>query len=222
MKKADSQNFSVKGLSRSLLKKYAAAVALIVLLFVSWFVLFYRPTEKRVGDYARQIRVWRQKIRLVSISQDALDKMERSIQNLKEEIARIESKIYYLDDMPLIGKELVAYARRHHLRVEAITPSYDILFPVESVNGKQGPLVKLPVEIDMTGRFVAGGKFIEDIGRLPFAFAPDGVEFVADPAIYPRVHIIMYGFLFLLNKERPVEKTGKTAAGITTAGAAIP
>ena len=171
-------------------------------------MMFYKPLQARITTYAAQISAWSQKIRMATVSDAAIRGIEQNVQSLEREIDEIEEKIYYLEDMPVIARDLVNYARRHGLSVTAMTPTYDVLFPVKQVEGDSKPLVKLPVEIEMTGRFVNAGRFIEDVGQLPFAFAPDGVQFSADALIYPRIHIKVKGFLFLLNEEKKPGKKG--------------
>ena len=117
----------------------------------------------------------------------------------------------FRSDMPGIAKQIIRFASAHRLSVQSMLPNYDVLFPVGSMNKKGQPLVKVPLEIRLTGRYVSLGKFIADTDKLPFVFSPDEVYLEADAKIYPKLRITVKGFLFLLNEEKARTVAGKKA-----------
>lgn len=209
-KETKEKKLQLDPLHQSFLVKYGVAFLAFVLIILGWYFVYFRDAQSQMNRYASQISDWMQKLRTITVSQDAIDGLEADIQKMKEEIEAIERKVYHIEEIREIARQLVVTARSYRLKVISIVPSYDVLFPVEQPQGEQKPLVKLPIEIEMTGRFVNAGRFIEKIPELPFALAPNGVEFHSDPNIYPRLRIVLRGYLFLLNEPK---STGKSRIG---------
>jgi len=95
-----------------------------------------------------------------------------------------------------------------------MTPSYDVLFPVKGVSTQEKPMVKLPVTFMMRGRYINLGHFLEDIPKLPFAFAVDEVHLETVPSIYPNINIQLKGYFFLLTKEAKKQAGERTSQAL--------
>ena len=200
--KAGKKTVALDPLQQSFLVKYGVALVAFLFIVTGWYVVYFRDAQSQMNRYASQISDWMQKLRTITVSQEALASLETDIEKMKEEITAIERKVYRLEEISSIARQLVSTARAHRLKVVSIVPSYDVLFPVEQPQGEARILVKLPIEIEMIGRFVNAGRFIERIPDLPFALAPNGVEFHSDPTLYPRLRIVLRGYLFLLNEPK--------------------
>ncbi len=191
-----------KSIQISFFQKYAIAALVVIAIVAAWLFLYFIPLRQQISQSVNGIDQWGSKINGATQTEEQVEKISNVVAQLKVDIKKIEKKIYNLEDMPIIAKELLRYGNSHKLEITSMTPSYDVLFEVKSLHSEGKPLVKLPISIRMTGRYKNIGKFISGVEKLPFAFAPDGFELIANPVIYPKIEIIVKGFLFLLNEER--------------------
>ncbi len=173
----------------------------IILVVVGWLWFYYHPTSRTVQTLNRNVQKWTLMIRAASVSENKIEQLQKDVADLNANVDQIEKKIYPISRMPSIGKKIIRLSRQHHLTVLAMTPSYDVLFPVRGVSTQEKPMVKLPVMFMMRGRYINLGHFLEDIPRLPFAFAVDEVHLETVPSIYPNINIQLKGYFFLLTKE---------------------
>ena len=187
-------------IQQGFIKKYALGVGCVLILIVLWFVIFYSPVHNEISDFTQNVTDWMQKIKMASVSKDAITTLEQNVDTLKIQISKIEERIYHMDDMQYIADELIKYSGKHQLDIQSMVPNYDVLFPVDDEIGS--PLVKVPLEMKFTGRFFSVGKFLSDVGQLPFVYSPDEIFLEADARIYPRLRITILGYLFLLNEEK--------------------
>ena len=188
-------------IQQGFLKKYAVGVGIVLILVVLWFVIFYSPVRNEISEYTQKVNDWMQKIKMATVSKDAILKLEQNVDTLQVQIAEIEKRIYHIDDMQYIADQLIKYAGRHQLNIQSMTPNYDILFPVDE--GIGSPLVKVPLEIKCTGRYFSVGRFLSQVDQLPFVYSPDELFLEADARIYPQLRITISGYLFLLNEDKP-------------------
>ena len=194
-------------IQQSFLKRYAIMVGIVIILISLWFLFYFLPVQTQIKYYSQDVKEWINKIKLATVKPEDMDRLEKNVDSLATEISKIEKKIYYLDDMPIIAKQLIEYASEHQLQVQTMVPNYTVLFPVENVEAQGKLLVKLPLEIQMIGLFVSAGKFMEDVDHLPFTFAPNEVLMEADAKFYPRIRVTVKGYLFLLNEDKNLAAT---------------
>jgi Tfp pilus assembly protein PilO len=187
-------------IQQGFLKKYALGVGCVLILVILWFVIFYNPIKNDSSNFTQNVNDWMQKIKMASVSKDAIIKLEQNVDTLQVQIAKIEERIYHMDDMQYIADELIKYSGKHQLNVKSMVPNYDVLFPVDEEIGS--PLVKVPLEMKFTGRYFAVGRFLSGVDQLPFIFSPDEIFLEADARIYPQLRITISGYLFLLNEEK--------------------
>jgi len=188
--------------------------AVLVLVVAGWLLFYYQPTSHMVQTLNRNVQKWALMIRAASVSENRIERLEKEVANLNANIDQIEKKIYPILKMPSIGRKIIRLGRRHHLAVLAMTPSYDVLFPVKGVSTQEKPMVKLPVTFMMRGRYINLGHFLEDIPKLPFAFAVDEVHLETEPSIYPNINIQLKGYFFLLTKKAQESPGAQTSQAL--------
>jgi len=201
MSNSNQQEQFQNKIHQSFIKRYATVAGIVITIVVVWFLFLIMPVNKQIKKYTQDVKEWVDRIKLASVQPGDMNRLEKNVDSLSTEIASIEKKIYYLEEMPTIAKKLLDYATDHQLQIHSMVPNYTVLFPVDQVEAQGKPLVKLPIEIQMIGLFISAGKFIEDVDRLPFAFAADEVTMEADAKYYPKIRITVKGYLFLLNEE---------------------
>jgi len=184
---------------------------LLLAIIIIWVVFYYQPTLKHMHRVGNQVRRWSSMMRISAIPEHKVKALQAEVSQLESDIATIEKKIYPIEEMPRIGRRIIQLGRRHNLVMIAMTPSYEVLFPVHSLSSSKKPLVKLPVTFVIRGRFFDIGRFLEDLPRLPFAFAVDEVSMETTPDVYPNVNIQLKGYFFLLTKDAKFgKKNGET------------
>ena len=191
--------------------KIGIAFIALVIIVGAWIFFYYHPTSLTVQTLNRRVKKWAMMIRAASVSQNKIDQLGKEVDNLNENVDQIERKIYPISQMPFIGKKIIRLGKQHKLTVLAMTPSYEVLFPVKGVSLSQKPMVKLPVTFLMRGRYINLGHFLEDIPKLPFAFAVDEVHLETVPSIYPNINIQLKGYFFLLTEMTQKKSEAKAA-----------
>ncbi|GBD94593.1 hypothetical protein BMS3Abin05_02204 [bacterium BMS3Abin05] len=190
--------------------KISIGFLVLIVAIAVWVIFYYRPISRTVNRLNRDLHKSNMMIRASYIPEDRILQLEQQVAQLNANVEKIEKKIYPISKMPSIGKAIIRLGRRHRLKVLAMTPSYDVLFPVEGVSTKEKPMVKLPVTFVMRGRYFNLGRFLDDIPQLPFAFAVDEVHIEADPSIYPNINIQLKGYFFLLTEDAHKNGAAKT------------
>ncbi len=182
---------------------------LLVTLVVLWAIFYYKPMASHIQMVRAQVRRWGGGLQMAAIPQAKITALEQDVAQLESDIASIEKKIYPMKDMPQIGRRIIQLGQRHHLVMIAMTPSYDVLFPANLASVRKKPLVKLPVTFLIRGRYFDIGRFLEDIPKLPFAFAVDEVNMETAPDVYPNVNIQLKGYFFLLTESAKFQEDRK-------------
>lgn len=213
MEKKPTENLE-KSIQSAFFQKYAIAAVVVIAILAVWLFLYFIPLRRQISLSVNEIDQWGSKIKASILTVEQVEKISNIVAQIKVDIKEIEKKIYYLEDMPIIARELLKYGNSHKLEIESMTPNYDVLFEVKSLHSEGKPLVKLPISIQMTGRYKNIGKFISDVENLPFAFAPDGFELTANPVIYPKIDINVKCFLYLLNEEKSKKVTANYPSSI--------
>ncbi len=187
----------------------AIGFGLLLAVIVFWVIFYYQPTLKRIHLVGNQVRRWSSIMRMSAIPEQKVKSLQSEVTQLESDITSIEKKIYPIEEMPRIGRRIIQLGRRHDLVMITMTPSYEVLFPVNSLSTPKKPMVKLPVTFVIRGRFFNIGRFLEDLPKLPFAFAVDEVSMETAPDVYPNVNIQLKGYFFLLTKDAKFGKAGK-------------
>lgn len=209
MLKSKKQSSIQDKIQQKFFKKYGLGIGCVIILLVLWFVLFFKPVQNEISNSTQKVNEWIQKIKMATVSKDAILKLEQNVDTLNVQIAKIEERIYHLDDMQYIADELIKYAKRHQLDVQTMVPNYDVLFPVDEGIGSS--LVKVPLEMKLIGRYFSVGRFLTEVDQLPFIYSPDELFLEADARIYPQLRVTIQGYLFLLNEEKTQANIDKKA-----------
>ncbi len=199
LKKKTKKNKVKKPVASS--AKIGIGFLILALIVAGWLLFYYQPTSRMVQTLSRNVHKWALMIRAASVSENRVEQLQKEVADLNTNVDQIEKKIYPISKMPSIGKKIIRLGRHHNLTVLAMTPSYNVLFPVKGISTQDKPLVKLPVTFMMRGRYINLGHFLEDIPKLPFAFAVDEVHLETEPSIYPNINIQLKGYFFLLTEE---------------------
>jgi Tfp pilus assembly protein PilO len=202
MARSESKNSEQSKIQLAFIRRYALSAGAIVVICAAWLILYFLPLQKQINEASKGVEEWEKKIKAASVSQEAIDGLSDRVASLKDELTNIEKRIFYLSDMPEIASKLVRYGRSHRLKITSMTPNYDVLFDVGELHSQGKPLVKVPLSLKMSGRYISLGGFISEVSSLPFVFSPDGFFLEANPEIHPRIDITVTGFLFLLNEEK--------------------
>ncbi len=196
-------------IQQNFFKKYLIGSGIVIITVILWLVFYFQPIRSSVIKYSTDVKEWKQKISIASISKDEINKFEVIVDNLKSEIKNIEKKIYHVEEIDNIATELINFTKTYGLKVQSMVPDYAILFPLDQVEGTGKLLVKLPLKLKMTGRYKSVGKFLDDIEKLPFIFSVDEVMIDADVLMHPQLRITIKGYLFLLNDQKTQTKMSK-------------
>jgi Tfp pilus assembly protein PilO len=140
-----------------------------------------------------------QRIKSLTVSEEELKALEQQIKGIQGEISQIERRIYPKTQLPQIARQIRQRGRIYNLHFRAMIPSYEALLPMGEVQTEEGqsPLIKLPMEFRLEGRYLNFGRFVEKADQYPFIFNLTDVDINFNKDIYPRLDIRMLGYLYL-------------------------
>jgi len=179
------------------MKKIILLLIGILALGFIWYLVLYKPTRIKNIKFRKEIDDIMLQIRSITVSPVELASLEREYETLEKEVQEEEARIYPKSRLGFVTEQISRRGRVYNLRFISITPSFDTLFPLQGLKKGDSPLIKLPVEFEIQGRYRDFGRFLESLRHLPFAFSIEEVKLVSDPKLYPDLNITMTGFIYL-------------------------
>ena len=193
--------------------KMLVPVVIILAMTIVWYLLFYQPKRTSLKKIKQEITALSEKVKSFAVSDAELTVLRKGIDQKQVDLAGIEARLYAKTELPRIADEIERRGKAHGLQFHAITPSYGALLRVGSVETEEGPspLIKLPIDFQLEGRYKDFGQFVEEADDYPFIFTVGAVELRHTPELYPRLDIQMTGYVYLLDA---VEMSTPTAVKV--------
>lgn len=183
----------MKDLAQNPWFRWGAVVALMCVLAFGWFWIIYRPAHLRLAEMADRRRQLHTGVdQMVGLEQQ-MRSLRTNIDSLHASLHEIEARLVDRDNLDELIQRLARKGRAVGMPFVSVAPDYEALLS----GAQQGPILPLKVEIEAEGRFLALGRFLDDLGNMPFYFEPVAVSMRYDPLLYPRLSILLKGQLYL-------------------------
>jgi len=168
-------------------------VGLVVLIFL-WFFGFYNVQSRKIAEMKLEIVKVNDVLNRAKSSSKGLKKLQDDIKNIRKDIEEIKEKIPSTDKLLYISDVIQRNGEKYGLQFHKIIPQQDILFSGQS---ERSPIVKIPINIWMAGKYFDLGRFIESFDNFPFLLKAGSVKISADDDNYPEMDIYLVAYTYL-------------------------
>jgi hypothetical protein len=151
----------------------------------------------RVGGMNQRIVELEEKERQ-EIPESKIRLMQGLIDSLSASFERRMDRIYPEEDFLKLGDTLEKVCKSYDLKLTSIIPDFKGLSQL--IEGKTD-ISELPITIELTGRFLDLGSFIDDLDHLPFIIKLNEVNLEKQVENQYNLKITLQGVIFL-RKER--------------------
>jgi hypothetical protein len=133
-------------------------------LAVIWVFAVYLPVSAKITAKERELVSVRQESQRIDATIKTMAEWKKKGEESKHSVEQFEAEIPVVDQLPDFMRALTITAQKHHVAVttlDNVLPSLDA--------GEDLPLVSSVFEIEVKGRFLDMGRFVEDLqGRKAF------------------------------------------------------
>jgi Tfp pilus assembly protein PilO len=147
-------------------------VALLVAgaLLVAIWILVVAPERERGGRVAQELGKLEIQARAAAQSVAAIAPTEREVREGQERLRRLQDRILETKDVGWILATLSRETRMLGIRIVSMRPL------AERAASGIVPTRQLPVELEIQGRFLDLGRYLEGLQSAPFLFTVEGVQ----------------------------------------------
>ena len=180
------------------------AAVIEIAVVAAWYFLYYHPAQARINFLRSQRQLLNGKVQVAALSAMKIHRLQAEVDSLQNVLQTTRDKLFTLDRLDDVVAKLALRGRACGLVFDSVQPDYQTL--VESKS--EGPTVRLPIQIEATGRYFALGHFLDGLSELDFYFEPTGLSVQYDPAIYPKLKVHLNGLLYVRGADFPAVATG--------------
>lgn len=174
-------------------KMILAGVGLL-LIIVTWYMLFYSKQNNKIIMIQGQIAQLTQQLNQAQLSAKNIKTLESEVDSLKAFHASLEQKILPKAKLLYITQEVQRRGSDFGLKVNSITVDKSKLF---GETGNASPFLWVPIEMDINGEFFAFGKFLDNFENYPFIIRPGEVKIITDDTTYPTLSIFLVAYAYV-------------------------
>ena len=160
----------------------------LVGLMLLWFFGFYNVQNRKIAEMKLEIAKINDALNRAKSSSEGIKKLQDDIENIKKDIEKTKEKILSKDKLLYISNVIRRKGEQYGLEFQRIIPQKDILFAEQS---ESSPIIKIPINIWMTGKYFDLGRFIESFDNFPFLLKAGTVKISTDDDNYPEIDIYL-------------------------------
>ncbi len=167
----------------------------LVGLILLWFFGFYNIQNRKIAEMKLEIAKINDGLNKAKSSTEGIKKLQDDIENIKRDIEKTKGKIPSKDELLYISNVIQRKGEQYGIHFQRITPQKDILFAEQT---ESSPIIKIPINIWMTGKYFDLGRFIESFDDFPFLLKAGSVTISADDNNYPEmdIYLVVYTYLY--------------------------
>lgn len=136
---------------------------------IGWYFLIYQPIRVKTGQTEQEVHKMSLNLTKARRAEKDLQHLEIRLKNAQTELEKIKQRFINRKKMVRVTNELQKKAEEYDLIINDFSPILDSYFE-SSRNHKIKPL---PIVINLTGRYLQIGKFLESLDQLDFYLIPN-------------------------------------------------
>lgn len=185
-------------------EKIIAAAALLALLVVAWYMLYYSPKKDEIADVNAEIRRIQRDINSLTVSDALLDSLREEIRTLQESartsinLSVPEDSIMYIRTIleQSIGGHNLKITRRIETNIESLFPDTNVPPDTSTLEYKTG-IRPIDMDLSLSGTFRNLVHFLESFEDFPFLVRAGEIDINTDDDLYPELLINLKIYVFL-------------------------
>jgi len=141
----------------------------VILGAVAWFFVYYQPTSKKIQTVNRELAVLREKIKK-DVPESLILSVQRQSDSILVSLENRKTRIYPFSDLIRFGDAVEPVVKKYGLALVALKPDYKSLPALEADTSE---ICELPISFEVSGKYDAFTKFMDDVPVWPFAVRVD-------------------------------------------------
>jgi len=170
----------------------------LAVLVVIWYLGFYNANNKKIAGIKAEIAKINDDLVKAKSASSGMKTHKDEIEKIKEEIEGMKEKIPSKDQLLYLSNLIQRRGEQYGLKFENITPRKEVLF-----TGTQGDgsIIKVPINIWITGKYFDLAKFLESFDSFPFLLKGGSLTISGDDENYPNLDIYLIVYTYLYNQD---------------------
>ena len=168
-------------------------IGLVSIIFL-WFFGFYNLQNKKIAEMKIEITKISNDLNRAKSSSEEIKKLQDEITTIKKDTEKMKENIPSKDKLLYISSVIQRRGELYGLEIQRIIPQKDILFAEQSGSS---PIIRIPIELWITGKYFELGRFIESFDDFPFLLKAGSVTLSADNDRYPEIDIYLEVYAYL-------------------------
>lgn len=148
-------------------------VGALALMAAFWF-LFVKPEREKARGLERELQVLRRQSEEANRTLSEMEEIKRALMKTREQAASLEQRFLKEQDISRILAQLSQEAQHFGVRILSIKPME------ETASNPRALLKRLPVEVELKGRYLDLGRFLEALANGPLLFTFEGLRLKRD------------------------------------------
>ena len=145
----------------------------VILIASSWF-LFVKPEREKAAHLERELNALAKQSEEVNRTLSEMEEIKRALMKTRERTVLLDRRILKERDISRILGQLSQEAQRFGVRILSIKPVD------ETAQDPRALLKRLPVEVELRGRYLELGRFLEVLANGPLLFTFEGLRLKRD------------------------------------------
>ncbi len=133
--------------------------ALPIALAAVWLVAFYLPLSSSIKAQSQELKALKRESAKMDTQMVALIETKKRSEQARITLEEFQAQLPVVDELPDFVRSLAAAAKKDGIAIDGFS---NILAPVDA--GDKMPLVTSVFEIDLKGRYLEIGGFVEELG----------------------------------------------------------
>lgn len=154
-------------------KEIVGVAGALVLMASSWF-LFVKPEREKATGLEKELQALRRQSEEANRTLSEMEQAKRALVKTREQAALLDRRILKERDISRILGQLSQEAQRFGVRILSIKPVE------ETAQDPRALLKRLPVEVELKGRYLELGRFLEALANGPLLFTFEGLRLKRD------------------------------------------
>jgi uncharacterized phage infection (PIP) family protein YhgE len=172
-------------------QRFGIILMMIIGVILVWYTFYYSPRRLVLLDAQMYSEELQQQLSLLSGLTGTVEDFETQVNTLKSGFDQAILGIRNKQDFNTGIQEISNQARRYNVSINIINPSLENLSKTNGELEKKWLGFELQthkITLQLTGKFLDIGRFMESVDRLNTPFHIESVQIVSDPAVYPELN----------------------------------
>jgi len=164
----------------------------IIIFIIAWYAILYRTLHNKQNSITQEINALEKNLKDMKTAPGEIEKLMEEIELLNTEIAKEHTKIRPRSELLQISEAIAEKATSLGLDISRIIPEKENV-----IQESDEEVIRIPIQIWLSGEYVSLGRFIESLEDLPFLVRSGSFQMSSDDDTYPFIDIYLTLYVYL-------------------------